>query len=72
MSIIVENDSAKTPLETARRSVLSAQDIRGEEVFHGVDVECKLIISLICATILKVEERSWSSSAARNYRHMGS
>ena len=61
----------------ARQAVLSAQDIRGEGVFHGIETslmtedECKLIVRLICATISKVEERSWSSSTALNNRYMG-
>ena len=77
MSILVANDLVRTPFEMAREAVLSAQDIRGEGVFHGIEtsllteIECKLILQLICATISKVEERSWSSSTATNGRYMG-
>ena len=61
----------------ARQAVLSAQDIRGEGVFYGLETslmtedECKLIVRLICATISKVEEQSWSSSTASGCRYMG-
>ena len=77
MSILVESDSVRTPFKLARQAVLSAQDIRGEGVFYGIETslmtedECKLIVRLICATISKVEERSWSSSTALNSRYMG-
>ena len=60
----------KTAFEISREAVLSAQHIRGEGIFVGVDTksltddECKQIVRLICATISKVEERSWLSSTA--------
>ena len=77
MSILVADVMMKTAFEISREAVFSAQDIRGEEIFVGVDTksltddECKQIVRLICAPISKVEERSWSSSTASGCCYMG-
>lgn len=55
----------KTAFEISREAVLSAQDIRGEGMFVGVDTKS---FTEICAAISKVEERSWSSSTASGCR----